>query len=291
MLSRPAACISLAAALLCAPAAAHARDVVRPSSVEARTTVPAGGATTLTLECPTPAVALNAAVASHGAGVTVRRSIPGTGAGDWRFRLTAAAGADRRVARAVLRCVRLELPAGLSGASLDVKTRRESVVSIPAGGTAAVRLRCGPAWVATGYGFDDRRGRVRLATIEPSAHGWDFILENTGSRAAPAGVSARCLRQTVTATRGGGSAELRFRVARPAFQNRLGPGSTTFTHSCGSTQFSLATGSIVDALADIELGANGPVETRRGRWRFRRAAGGDEVRTFLVCLSRRSGFH
>ena len=111
-----------------------------------------------------------------------------------------------------------------------------------------MRLRCGRAWVGTGYGFDPgTRGDARLASVVPRAHGWDFTLQNDAAAAATARVSARCLRQTVTSSRG---ARLRFGVARRVFSDLVGarPGSAgTFTHRCGRSQFSLATGYAVDA--------------------------------------------
>jgi hypothetical protein len=276
--------------LAAVPAGAQAANVVRTTSISASAVVPPEGTSTGNLECPSPWVALNGAVTRKGTGITVRRSVPGTEAGDWSFRFAADGSARRRVST-VLRCVRLELPDGVSGARLDVKTRRRPGVSIPVGGTTPVALRCGPAWVATGYGFSERRGTVRLASVVPSAHGWDFVLENTGSTSALADVSARCLKQTVTASRAGGSTELRFRVARPSRANNLGTDRTpTFSHRCGANQFSLATGSIVDPLDTVELAASGPVRFGWGRWTFRQASGGDRVRTFLVCLARGSGF-
>jgi hypothetical protein len=292
MPSRLAACISLAAALLCVPAAAHAKDVVRPSSVEAGTTVPAGGATTLTLRCPVGAVALNAAITSHGAGVTVSRSIPGSDAGDWSFRLTAAAGARSRGARALLRCVRLELPAGFSGVRVAVVTHTNKRIAVPAGSSTAVQVRCGGAWTGTGYGLErSARGRVKIAAALPAAHGWNFRLENTGARAGRAAVSVRCLRTAVTGRSGGATRTLRFEVVRREFSDSVGPGpARTFSHSCGLNQFSVATGSVVDSAGAIELSGSHPSGSRGGRWAFRRASAGDQVSSFLVCLARHTQF-
>jgi hypothetical protein len=286
MLFRLAASISVVAALVALPAGAHAASVVRPSSVH-ETAVLTAGAHTISLQCPSPSVALNAAVIRKSPGVTVRRSIPGDSAGNWRFKVSAADGGSR--VRSTLRCVRLAPPAGVSGTQLEVKTRSRSGVTVPAGGTAAVRLRCGGAWVATGYGFDDRLGNLRFASVVPSAHGWDFVLENTGSGAATAAVSARCLRQRVSAA---GGSELSFGVTRPSRMNILGTSSTqTLAHGCGASRFSLATGSVLDPADTLELATTGPTRPQSGRWTFRQASGGDRVRTFLVCLSRGSEFN
>jgi hypothetical protein len=288
MPTRFALLTSLTIVLLAAPASALAADVVVPSSVAGTTTVPAGGSSSLTLRCPASAVALNAAVTNHDPGVTVQRSIPGRGAGTWRFRLTGTGGGGG--VRAVLRCVRLGLPAGIGQARLDVSTRRPPV-AVPAGGRRTVRIRCGRAWVGTGYGFDPGTGGdIRLASVVPKAHGWDFTLQNGAAAARTARVSARCLRQTVTSSQG---ARLRFNVARPRFSDAVGarPGSAgTFTHSCGESQFSLATGYAVGAADRARLRLTHPEGRRAGRFRFRRAASDDVVSTFLVCLSRRSTF-
>jgi|SRR5688572_72981 len=280
------------AALAAVPAGAQAANVIRTTSVSASAVVPPGGASTGGLECPAPWVALSGAVTSKGTGITVRRSSPGNKAGDWRFRF-AADSSERRTVRTVLRCVRLELPSGVSGARLNLQTRRRLTVVVPPGATASVAVRCGGSrWVATGYGygFADRRGTVRLASVVPSARGWDFVLENTGPAAALADVSTRCLERTVTADSGGGSTELSFRVSRPSQENVLAGRRPRFSHSCGANQFSLATGSVVDPLGSIELDASGPQRSARGRWMFRQASGGERVRTFLVCLARGSGF-
>jgi hypothetical protein len=292
MAQRLAACIALSTALLAAPAGASAADVVTPSSVAASTTVPARGSSTLTLRCPASAVALNAAVTRRGAGVTVRRSLPGRDAGDWRFRLAAAEGARLRGVRAVLRCVRLELPNGVSGARLVVSTRRPPAVEIPAGASTAVEVRCARGFVGTGYGLDAGGGRdVRIAAASPLARGWSFRLENIGSSPAAARLHVRCLQRTVSARRGGVPTELVFQVARRAFSNRVGPGAARiFSHSCLAGEFSVATGSVVDPADAIVLSGSHPLRSRSGRWAFRRASAGDRVRSSLVCLSRRTQF-
>jgi hypothetical protein len=289
MVKTLSACIPLTIVLLASPAGAHAADVLRPSSVAVESVASGRGASTVSVSCPAPAVALNAAVTRKPAGVTVRRSTPGTGPGDWRFRLFGATPAGAQGTRVVLRCIRLAVPPGLSGARLVVRTRRSPGIAVPAGGSSTVQLRCGPAWLATGYGLDVGRSRdVRLASAVPVAHGWDFVLENTGSGPVTAGVSARCLRQTVRA----GSAELRFRASRPSRENRLGNRrSTALAHGCGAGRFSLATGVILDPLDTIELAASGPIRRGWGRWGFQQARGGDRVRTFLVCLRTDSAFN
>jgi hypothetical protein len=295
MLTRFALCSTLTIALLALPASALAADVVVPSRVAASTTVPAGGSRTLTLRCPATAVALNAAVTRRGAGVTVRRSIPGTGSGDWRFRLSAAAGARRRGVRAALRCVRLALPAGISKTRLVVSTRRISAITVPAGSSTGLDVRCARGFIATGYGLDRTTGDVTLAGAEPRPRGWDFRVENTGTSAANARLSVRCLKQRVQGRDAGGATELNFAVRRRVFSDAITrkppPRSRgTFTHTCAESQFSIATGHALDAADGAVVTGTGPDGLRAGRWTFRGARPGETMTTFLLCLSRHTPF-
>lgn len=296
MPTRLALCTSLTIAVLAVPASAQAAHTVVPSSVARSTTVPAGGSSTLTLRCPTAAVALNAAVTRRGAGVTVRRSIPGAGADDWSFRLSAGGGgAGRRGVRAVLRCVRLDLRDGVFGARLDVSTRRPPAIRVPAGGSTSTALRCAPGFVPSGYGLDrGARGNLTLAAAMPTARGWEFRVENTGRSAGSARLSARCLKRDVSARRGGGGTQLRFGLARRAFSDAVGrmPGSRgTFTHTCAESKFSVATGHTVDPDGGILVTGGGPNGLRAGRWSFRGAAARDVMTTYVLCLNRRTQFH
>jgi hypothetical protein len=270
------------------PVGAAAANVIRPSSVNESATLSAG-THTLRLECPSPSVALNAAVIRKSPGVTVRRSLPGRRPGDWRFHVAAESGGSR--VRSVLRCVRLNVPAGLGGARLTVKTRRSIGIPVPPGATAAVRTGCGRPWLATGYALDrGSSGDVRLTSVVPSAHGWRFVLKNVGAAEARASVSVRCLRQRVTST--SGSAELKLRAMRPARGNLLGTRSTTtFSMGCGPGRFNLATGFAIDPAAPLELATTGPTRAQWGRWTFVQTRPGNSVASYLVCLGTRSGFH
>jgi hypothetical protein len=152
---------------------------------------------------------------------------------------------------------------------------------------------CGPAWTATGYGLAaGSNGDVKLAAVVPTAHGWRFKLENTGSGDVHAAVFARCVQSRVPGRRrDGGSASLRFRSSRPAQGNiLLGDGTRSLSHECGKGRFSVATGSSVDPADSIELGLSTPVGARGGRWTFANASTGDTVATHLVCLGRGSRF-
>jgi hypothetical protein len=285
MALRLTARVSVVAVLAAVPASAQAATIV-PSAVGAGAVISPGATRNVALTCPANAVALNATVTRGAAGVTVLRSAPGEGAGQWRFRLTAT---RRQAVDVVVRCVRLELSPGLSHVRLAVQTRRRPGIAIAAGGSASAHLRCGPSWLATGYGVSARTAAVRIASAVPVRHGWNFRLENTGSRATVAGVAVRCLKKAVTAN--GGAARLDFRVARPVFTEAPKRGTNLFSRRCGASQFSLATGSVVDPRDDIQLVGSTPEGARGGRWGFRGARTGDRVRTSLVCLSRRGSFH
>jgi hypothetical protein len=285
MPTRFALCLSLTIAVLAVPASALAADTVVPSSVAASTTVPAGGAKILTLRCPGTAVALNAAVTRRGSGVTVRRSIPGAGSGDWRFRLSAAPGTSRRGVRAVLRCVRLDV----SGTRLFVSTRRPPAMSIPARSSRRRQVLCAPGFVPTGYGLDRTSQRITLAAAEASGRGWAFEVENTGSSRARARLSVRCLQRSV----GAGGLQLHFAIGRPSFSDAVGrrPGAKgTVAHACAGDRFSVATGHLADPGDAIEVTDSNPAGPRAGRWTFRRAAAGDRLQTQLVCLGRHTRF-
>ena len=294
MPTRLAALITVLAACAAVPAGAQAASVVRTTSVNERTVVPAGDTVTVRLRCPAPSVALSGAVTRQGTGVTVQRSTPGTGASNWSFRLAAAADAQSRAVTTALRCVRLEVPSGISGARLEVNTRRRTGVAVPAGGSTVIRLRCGPAWTATGYGLDrGARDDLVLSAVVPGPHGWQFRLQNTGSTPATAGVSARCLKTSVRARGGDGSAELTFGVTRPSFAATFaaGEGRRTAFRNCGTSRFTHAAGVTVDPAAAIEFVTGGPTRTRGNRWTFRNVRNGDGFVAHMVCLRTGSGFH
>jgi len=80
-------------------------------------------------------------------------------------------------------------------------------------------------------------------------------------------------------------------VASRAATNTVGPGADrSFSRSCGDG-FSLATGSSVDPADSIELALSSPLGGSRGHWTFANASAGDQVQSFLACLSRASRFH
>jgi hypothetical protein len=295
MPTRFALCSSLTIALLAVPASALAADVVVPSRVAASTTVPAGGSRTLTLRCPATAVALNAAVTRRAPGVTVRRSIPGAASGVWRFRLSAAADARSRGVRAALRCVRLAIPAGVSSTRLVVSTRRPPAITVPAGSSSGLEVRCARGFIPTGYGLDKGAADLTLAGAVPWRRGWGFRVENSGASSANARFSVRCLKQSVRARDAGGPTQLDFAVARRVFSDALTrkppPRSRgTFTHTCAESEFSVATGHALDSDDGAVVTGTAPDGLRAGRWTFRRARPGEVMTTFLLCLDRHTRF-
>ena len=82
-----------------------------------------------------------------------------------------------------------------------------------------------------------------------------------------------------------------FRLRRPEFSNRVRPAAgRRFSHSCRRSEFSTATGSVVDPAEEIELSGSHPAGSRGGHWTFTRVQAGDRVRSSLVCLNRHTQF-
>jgi len=293
MLFKTAVCLSLALVLLAVPAEALGASTVRTSSVTGKLVIASGSPSTIRLQCPPSAVALNGAVTRRGAGVAILGSRPGSDAGSWTFR-AAASGSGSRSVSAVLRCVRLQLPEGLSDVRLHVRTRNRPGMVIAPGGTATARLGCGRAWTATGYALTGGGDAVRLPQALPEAHGWWFTLENTGTTTARVRLSTRCIRTSVTARRaGGGTAELRFGVTRRSFERafQAGPSGRASTGSCGGSRFSVAAGIQLDPADPFEPITASPSGQGGARWTFRNVSAGDGFRAYMVCLGRGSTFN
>ncbi len=283
--------VALVLGVLAVPADALAAGAVRTSSVTARLVVPAGQASKISLHCPANTVAVNGAVARPGGGGVLRRSMPGRDVGAWAFRVAAAGGSGSRSVSAIARCVGVRLPSGFAGARLKALTRHRLGIALAPGETATARLGCGRAWRATGYGFDaGARGDVRLRSAVPHSHSWRFTFENTGSKIARAGVSARCLATKVLARGSAGTSELRFHFAQRTRGVIVAPGNGTFRDACGGSRFSLATGFDPGPSGSVEIAGTSPTGRRAGRWTYRGASAADSVQSFLLCLSRTSRF-
>lgn len=284
--------LSVLISVFALPADALAASSIRTSSVTGRLVVSGGSPSTMRLHCAPSAVALNGAVTRRGAGVAILGSRPGRDAGSWIFR-AAASGAGSRSMSAVLRCVRLHVPAGLSGARLEVRSRDRGGIDIAPGATATARLGCGRAWTATGYALSGGGDAVRLPQALPMAHGWWFTLENTGSTPAVVRVSVRCIRTRVTARRaGGGTAALRFGITRRAFERAFpdGPSQRATTGRCGGARFSVAAGIQLDPADPFEWITAAPAGLGDARWTFRSVSAGDGFRAYMVCLEPGSRF-
>jgi hypothetical protein len=270
-----AVCAVMALALL-VPAVSAAQPVV-PESVSKSSTVPANGSRSLTLRCPGASVALNGSPTS----LLGTSSVPGTGPRAWTFRFTA--GAAPRSVGAVLRCVRLELPAGVRGVGLVVGTRWSPRLTLVPASSRRVELSCRRGQVPTGWGIERLQGAppeaVAVAAAVPTAKGVAFRLVNTGAVDTDALVLVRCLERRQHA-RNGQTHRFATRIAR--FE-----GGTT--HSCRPTEYSLAAGASLDPVGDAVLRSAYPTGTRGGRWAFGGASDAPPV-TSLVCLSRRTLF-
>jgi hypothetical protein len=277
----------LVAALAALPAAAEARDVIQPSTVSSSATITGGAARTLALSCRAPAIALNATATGLPAGATVRSSLPAAGVLRWSLELAAAESAERQRLGASLRCLRLALPAGVTDVSLGASTRRQPDLPIPAGTTRRFALRCGSGYIPTGYGLDQRSGRVGVAAAVPGARGWSFRLANAAAAAAHVTVSVRCARARVEGRRRGAPVSLRLETRRASFTDDVEAGAA-LRHSCRAGEFSVATGVNLDPAGGVELVSAQPAGERGGLWTFGGGAG--RVGTHLLCLALDSTF-
>ena len=258
-----------------ATAAAHAK-VVEPVWVTKRVAVPPGQTKSLTLRCPTRAVALN------GTAPSADSSIPGADARRWTFRFA-------RSGAATLRCVRLRLPRNVRGISIVVGTAFEPVVDVPPGLTQTIHVKCPAGQVPTGWGLErtgDANG-LSVAAAVPTAKGWSFVVENTGPSGASGSLSARCLEKKQRA-RSGHRHSFATRVA--SFTEQLRADSTA-SRSCRSGEYSVATGVSLPASADVVLTGTALIGARGAEWSFSRADGATRVQTRLVCLARTTRFH
>jgi hypothetical protein len=277
----------LAAALAAFPAAAEARDVIQPSTVTRSATIAGGATRTLELACRAPAIALNAAASGLPAGASVLGSAPGAGVLRWSLELAAAESAARQRLRASIRCLRLELPVGVTDVSLGAATRRAPELLIPAGSTRRAALRCQRGYIPTGYGLSRGDTPVQLAGAVASARGWSFRLANAGSAPARASLSIRCVRARVEGMRRGTPVSLRLVTRRARFTDTVQAGGA-LRHSCRAGEFSVAAGVSLDPAAGLQLESARPAGARAARWSFRGGSG--RVETQLLCLARDSTF-
>ncbi len=261
------------AAVAAAPASASAAPLVDPVSASRSVSVPSGASRSTTLTCPGTAVALHGATTDDPAGHSVPRSDPQR----WTFRFSGGA-ADRRV-RAVLRCVRLRLPAGVSGVRLRVGTVRLPGLDVASRATRRVSLRCQRGLVPTGWGVahgGPARGLAVVAAV-PTRRGFVFELRNRGGSAVTVTPRIRCLDRTERADDG----------RRHSFRTRVASFRDTGSsarHRCRRGEYSLAAGVSLD---NVFLELARPVGARGGRWSF---SGGEIARTSLICLARRTRF-
>lgn len=279
--------MALVAALGPGAALAEARDVIRPSSVKRTVTVAAGEERPLSLACPGTGVALNATLTRQAPGVALRDSRPGSGARGWRMTLVGSTGGR---ATATLRCVGMDLPAGVSGVELRVASETPPPVTLPPLSTRRLEVACPAGYLPTGYGLDrGSTGVVRVAAAVPGSRGWTFRLENTDDAEAGAAARIRCLRRMAAGRQDGERIALSFGIARRAFDDRV-DGSGSVVHRCRPSEFSVATGSALDPAGGLVLTRSHPSGERGGRWAFAAGTGTQAVKTQLLCLDRRSVF-
>jgi hypothetical protein len=172
-------------------------------------------------------------------------------------------------------------------------TSRDPDVTVPGGSTSRVALRCPPGFVPTGWGHEGLlAGDLRIAAAVPGRGRWAFILENTGAARVTGTLHIRCLERSVRARRRGQAVRHGFRIRRASYRDGVpAGGAVPLTHSCRRSEFSVATGTGLDASDDLVLSASHPAGERRGRWTFAHPGGAREpITTYLLCLDRGSRF-
>jgi hypothetical protein len=258
------------------PASAAAAPVVETFSVERSATVAAGATRTLTLTCPGTSVAVGGAAPSGLA--ALRASVPLSDAQRWRFRF--AAGGARQVT-AALRCVGLNVPAGIGRVSLEVSSRFEPDLEVAPGATRRIALACAAGQLPTGWGFERAERSLEVAAALPTRTGWTFEFENAGRAAATVTPRIRCLQREQRARDGRAHA---FAMRRVSFAARGGE----VTRSCLRDEAGLATGFSLDPAGGLEARVAAPSGERGGRWSF--GPGSARVEPVLLCLSRTTRF-
>ncbi len=272
------------------PAVASARATVIPSTVGGSISVPGGGSRALTLACPKTAVALHAAPVRLPGGVRVTESGPGSEARLWKMSFASVARARRRVS-ATLRCVRLNVPRGVTGVALKVSSDSRFRVRVPARSGVDIDIRCPAGYLPTGQGVGMSTRAVRLAAAVPNRRGWTFRVENTGGSPTRASARIRCLQRIAVGSRNGARTTLAFGIQRISYDAPLASGTTrSITGSCAPDRFSLGTGTSLDGEGEITLLGSYPFDRREGSWSFHNGGAPQQVTNYLLCLSRTSRF-
>lgn len=264
------------------PATAAARDSVLPRSVDREVTVPSAGSGSLPLRCPRGAVALHAAAADLPRGVTLMESLPGSNARSWTLRF-ANRGSSKRVS-AVLRCVRVRLPAGMPDVTVAVSSSSRST-TVAARSSARVAIACRPGYIPTGHGISATDDSVATAAVVPSRGGWTFRLENATGSAASVTPRVRCLRRAATGRRFGRRVRLAFDISRSGWTHTVRGGNRSYSNSCARNAFSVSTGVSLDPDARIALRSASPDGDRSGRWWFRNGGRSQPVKSYLLCMA------
>jgi hypothetical protein len=265
-------------ALAAVPAPAAAAPLVDPVSVSRSVTVPSGATRSLTLTCPGTAVALHGA-ASWELGTD---SIPGSHPQRWTFRFASEAGDPSRRASAVVRCVRLRLPAAIDGVRLVVGTGSRPHVEVGARSTTQVVLRCDRGQVAVGWGVErgDAGREIGVTAIARTPRSFGFELENRGSATATATPRIRCLERTQRSSSG---LTHSFKLRTTSFEDS----GRTARHACRRGEYSVSAAAVLDPDDGAFLEAAMPRGPRGALWRFSRPTGATSE---LVCLARGTTF-
>jgi hypothetical protein len=279
---QPRTAIAAAAAAVVVAAPQAAAQTPRPVSVS-RTVTVAGAASAVELPCPRGTLAAAGAVAALGDGVAERASMPSPGG--WTFRFAALPTGSDRSARVVLRCLGLR-PPRRGSVRLNVATSTVPEFIMRPHASRRVRIGCIRGYIATGWGLE-HGGQLRVAAAVPGERIWTIRVENASATQVRATLRARCVQAAHVTRVRGKRLRHRFAVRRREFSDSVE--ARTVTHSCARDEFSLMTGA--SAPGGVSLLAGFPTGARGGSWTFANPTGAPaRVRTYLLCLERRTGF-
>jgi hypothetical protein len=239
------------------------------------------GTTSFALSCPKGHAALNGGTYPTASDVVTSYSGPVKGLRRWRFGFDAEGPAT---VRAVVRCGRIRFPKRVH-ARFQVQSLAKNKVTVAAGATRRVRLRCRKGLVPTGYGQSQtpggasEPGAIDFYSVTPSRRGFLVGLRSQSTEDAQVNLFLRCWRR-----------KLRGRLARVqvhGFRDKVpANGRKRIRHTCPRGEFSLATGWSFASRSSLAMSATRAAGAGRARWLFDNGGGRAKVRTSILCLTR-----
>jgi hypothetical protein len=239
-------------------AASATSQVVVGRTVFRSARVPAGGAKTLSVSCPSGYFAVSAGVAKSADGVNELEVQP-LRLRTYAFRL-ANAGAGERSVTVAAACRRVRASAS-SGLYLKLTARRRVSVRVQPSGLRRARFTCPSGTVPAAAGFNLGGGKLSIREQKQDLRVLTFAASNVGAAPRTASFYAGCL--TVIRPAGASRAQLKISLATETVP--IETGSRVFTRLCPSGWLSLAAGYSVPA--GVVLNGAAAV-ARTGRWSF-----------------------